>query len=177
MLSKELNILDKDTWKNVYSTKIKLIPDPIVSEFNYKLLNNLLNNNYFLSKWKQITPYCAICPSIIENNKHLIYECRNIKYIWKIVSAYLNFDIIWKHIIVGFFNETNEKVNILNNILSVIACRLYKYKMYCRLESLDETEYSIRYHLKSYLLFLYHVMKENRSPTIARKYYEISTLL
>ena len=53
-MSKIFSITDRMVWKNVYQTKVKLIDDPIVSEFNYKLLNNLLNNYLFLSRWKTL---------------------------------------------------------------------------------------------------------------------------
>ena len=53
IMSKNFNISDRILWENVYQTKLKFIDDPLVSEFNYKLLNNLLSNNLFLSKWKK----------------------------------------------------------------------------------------------------------------------------
>ena len=68
-------------------------------------------------------------PDTIENTKHLIFECVNIQNIWKILSAAIRFDIQWKHIVIGFFLEYNEKVSIFNNIISFIACRIYKYKI------------------------------------------------
>ena len=144
VLSKDFNIADKTIWRNVYCTKIKLVDDPIVAEFNYKLLNNLLNNRLYLSKWKNTSPFCNMCPGIIENTRHLIFQCANVQNIWKILGVIINFDIQWKHVVIGFCLESNEKVSILNNILSFIACRIYKFKMFCRLESIDETEYAIR---------------------------------
>ena len=44
ILKKDFNIADKTVWRNTYHTKIKCIHNPIVSEFNYTLLNNLLCN-------------------------------------------------------------------------------------------------------------------------------------
>ena len=52
IMSKMINITDIILWKKVYQTKVKFIDDTIVSEFNYKHLNNLLNNNLFLSSEK-----------------------------------------------------------------------------------------------------------------------------
>ena len=125
ILKKKFNIADKTVWRNIYPTKIKLIDDPIVSEFNYKLLNNLLCNKLFLSKWKNTSPMCTICPDAIENTKHLIFECANIQNIWKILSVAIRFDIQLKHIVIGFCLENNEKVSIFNSIISFIACRIY----------------------------------------------------
>ena len=73
--SKTFNITDRMLWKNVYQTKVKCIDDQVVSEFNYKLLNNLLSNNLYLSRWKNTPPFCTACSDVIENTKHLIFEC------------------------------------------------------------------------------------------------------
>ena len=116
-----------------YIIKVKYIDDQVVSEFNYKLLNNLLSNNLYLSRWKNTPPFCTACSDVIENTKHLIFECTNIQNIWKIIGSVLNFEIQWKHIVIGFCLEFNDKVSMLNNLISFIACRIYKFKMYCRL--------------------------------------------
>lgn len=47
--NKEFDIFKSD-WENIYMNKIVLLQDKKISEFNYKLLNNLLSNNYFVSK-------------------------------------------------------------------------------------------------------------------------------
>ena len=81
------------------------------------------------------------------------YRTSNI-WMWKlykyvvILSALLRIDIKWKHILLDFFNESSNKVIFLNNLISFTALKIYKYKMFCRLEHLDETEYNIRIHLK-----------------------------
>ena len=105
-----------------------------------------------VSKWnKEVQKYCSVCFTQVENSRHLIYECRNVVQIWNIVSATLNFDVSWKHIILGFYYENTQKVRTLNNLISCIACRIYKRKMFCRLENLPETEYSILNDLKASL--------------------------
>ena len=48
----------------------------------------------------------------------------------------------------GFFHERNRKTKSLNLLISYIAYRIYKYKMYCRLNSFDETCYNIFQHVK-----------------------------
>ena len=46
----------------------------------------------------------------------------------------LKFEIQWKHILIVFYFEKNQKIVELNNIISTIATIIYKYKMYCRLK-------------------------------------------
>lgn len=59
--------------------KIVLLQDKQISEFNYKLLKNLLSNYYFVSKIDKNCDYmCNICKEKVENSDHLIFECVNI---------------------------------------------------------------------------------------------------
>lgn len=50
VLQKEYNI-DSIDWKYIYKCKLLDISDKRLAEFNYKLLNNILCNNVYLSKW------------------------------------------------------------------------------------------------------------------------------
>ena len=141
-------MIESVEWKYIYQCKLLDIPDKHLSEFNYKLLNNILCNNVFLSKWKRdIHRNCENC-HISETTKHIIFECENVVQVWNALSNYLNLNVKWKHIIVSFFHERNRKTKSLNLLISYIAYRIYKYKMYCRLNSFDETCYNIFQHVK-----------------------------
>ena len=70
------------------------------------------------------------------------------KRIWNIVSFTLKFEVEWKHIVLGFYNSKSDYIDFLNYLISFIACKIYKYRMFCRLESLDENTYNISTHLK-----------------------------
>ena len=75
-------------------TKYKKIKDSAFAEFNYNVLNNLICNNYIVSKWKNdVTMYCSICNNVIENNEHMIFNCKNVRRIWEIVGITLKFAI------------------------------------------------------------------------------------
>ena len=151
ILSREFDITSTE-WYSVYNKKVKQISDKNVAEFNYKLLNNLLCNNYYLSKWKiGHTMYFKVFPDDIEFTQHLIYSCSNVQRIWNIVRLILNFEIKWKHIVLGFYHGKSDYIDFLNFLISFIACKIYKYKMFCRLESLDENSYNISANVKSAL--------------------------
>ena len=129
-------------WQTIYDNKVKHILDRDIAEFNYKILNNLICTNYYLSKWKVgQTKYCKICTNEVEYTKHLIYNCSITKRIWNIVSFTLKFEVEWKHIVLGFYNSKSDYIDFLNYLISFIACKIYKYRMFCRLESLDENTY------------------------------------
>ena len=120
----------KKKWESIFLNKIKNVKDTFLAEFNYKLLNNLLSNNLLISKWNtNTTNKCKSCISEIENAKHLIFECINVQNIWKVASSCLNFDILWKHIVVGFHLDRSETTKLYNSFVSYIAYRIYKSKM------------------------------------------------
>lgn len=65
ILCKEFEIYDEKSWKNIQEYKIKVIKDKYVAEFSYKLLNNILCNSVYVSKWKKDTSNrCAHCKQI-----------------------------------------------------------------------------------------------------------------
>lgn len=78
---------------------------------------------------------CNIC-KIIENIKYLLFECKNVEYIWRKLGFFLLFDIKWKYIILGFYLEYNDKIELLNLLIFFIVYKIYKYKMYCRIKFL-----------------------------------------
>ena len=164
-------------WKNIYTNKISNIFDKTIAEFNFKLLNILLCCNLSLSKWKHASPKCSNCLDKIKNSKHLIFECINVMKIWKTLESILNFEIQWKHLVVGFYYEDNNKVVLLNNLLSYVACRIYKYKMFCRINSLQESEISICQNLKSHLKFTCSVIKKSNISLQTHLFNKLSEML
>ena len=114
---------------------------------------------------------CRYCDTVIENTKHLIYECYNVRNIWSILSRLFGFKIQWKHVVVGFYLEDNSKIEVLNTTISFVACKIYKYKMYCRLESLEERDIDIHNHLKHNITFMGNVFKYSKNM-ICHKMFE-----
>ena len=150
-LSRSLNI-EQTSWFSIYSFKIQQIYDKKVAEFNFKLLNNLLCNKIFLKKIKMSeSDICPYCKAYREDNEHMIFKCDNVNPIWILASKVLKFEITWKHILIGFYFEKNQKIVDLNNILSTIATIIYKYKMYCRLKEVEESKENISSHKKNAL--------------------------
>ena len=113
-------------WKNIYLRKIKNIPCKKISEFNYKILHNLLVTGYILSKWnKNIPPECLSCGAI-DTPEHLLFQCNRVKTIWNKVGTLLKVDLSWKHIVIGLHEEGEKDINtVRNNILSIIAYSIY----------------------------------------------------
>ena len=176
-LSRTLNI-ERSSWTSIYSCKIKQIFDKKVAEFNLKLLNNLLCNNIFLRKIKKSeTDLCQYCKEYSEDNEHLIFSCDNANHIWKLASKILKFEIQWKHILIGFYFEKNQKIVDLNNIISTIATIIYKYKMYCRLKDVEESKENISIHVKGSLKTYSCVYKSLNCNMCCQIFEKISNIL
>ena len=158
-IAQTFDLHEKRIWNSIYFHKIENVVDKNIAEFNYKLLNNLLCNNYYLSKWKRDTSNkCSHCKHIIENTEHLVFSCANVRNVWNAVANILKIDLRWKHVIIGFYHENNSKVKLLYNVISFVALKIYKYKMYCRLEQIVESELNISMHIKNCLSFWYQVL-------------------
>ncbi|XP_056008394.1 uncharacterized protein LOC125674557 [Ostrea edulis] len=155
---KEYNV-SKEMWKHIYQQKIKLALDRIIAEFNYKLMHNLLSCKKYMFKWKkESSDKCSLCLET-EDMRHLIYECKNVSLVWNMVSLACKVNIQWKSIVIGFYFECNQSTRLLNNFISFIALKIYKYKMFCRLSNLEETEYSISNHVKKCTVLWCKVIK------------------
>lgn len=154
--SKEFNIWN-DQWKNIYTAKIINAFDKQIAEFNDKLLHNQLNCNYNVNKWnKDVGRNCVSCEQI-ENIEHLIYGCSETKRIWEKVSGILKLNITWKTIAVGFFYEFTDTTKILNNVISFVGYKIYKYKKKCRLQNEIPNENALLNVLKSSLYYYYFI--------------------
>ena len=140
---------------------IENIHIPIVSEFNYKFLHNILGTSSLVCKRDySIDKFCVRCRDSEETPKHIIYDCQNVANISKTISTVFQFDIKWKYIVLGFSNDINENNIVYNNIISFIACRIFKYRMKCRIENREESERNTHYHVKSEFCSLESILKE-----------------
>ena len=149
-------------WKHIYHQKIKLAIDRNIAEFNYKLMHNLLSCRKNLFKWKkEPSEKCDICAET-EDIRHLIFDCKNVSYIWNMVSLVCKFNIKWKHVVIGFYFEFNQNTNLLNNFISFIALKIYKYKMFCRIENTQETEASLINNVKKCTIFWNRTIKYSK---------------
>ena len=152
--------IEKSQWENIYNCKISLMHEKVIAEFNYKLLNGLLNCNLSVSKWnKQISPKCELC-NCDDDIKHLLFKCTIVENIWRNVSHFLKFDIKWKTLVIGFDKEINNKTIKLNNLLAFICYRIYNYKMKCRVKNEVMSESNLRESLKHCLSAQNTVLKK-----------------
>lgn len=79
---------------NVHTTYIKCyanITDIHTRAFQYKFLNDILINNYWLSKWKiKNDTNCTFCGIMEENMLHLFWQCKYVKSFWDKFQIWVN---------------------------------------------------------------------------------------
>lgn len=70
--------------------------------------------------------------------------------------------IKWKHVLLGFLNDQKRKsYNWIPS--SFLAHRIYKFKMHCRVHSIEETNNNILSHVKASTVFYASIWKSLNS--------------
>lgn len=88
-----------------------------------------------------------------EITRHLFFECKNVQNIWNAISDFVYFQVQGKHVIIGFYSAQNNTIRMYNLLFSFFfAYKIYKHKMHCRLDNTEETELSLFYAVKDYVL-------------------------
>ena len=103
----------------------------------------------------------------------MIFECTLVENIWKRVSDILKFNIAWKHIVIGFIHNGKQSV-ILNNVISFIACKMFKFKMKCKMLEENATSEGLTSFLKSSLVSFFLV--NQRAQTVKLDFKILKTL-
>ena len=126
--SRRLNIMTIN-WQAIYTSKIKNFPERKISEFNYKLIHNLVASGYILSKWNP--NFSGVCQNDqcndIETTEHMLYACHNIKPVWDLVSNILKLKVDWRCIVLGppLMTTLAQKQKMV--IISILTFTFYKY--------------------------------------------------
>ena len=82
--------IDMDTYSDVHHMLFKEITDRKTQEFQYKFLNDILINKYWLCKWKIIdTDICQNCKKSTETILHLFWECPAVSEFWAKFNVYV----------------------------------------------------------------------------------------
>ena len=122
----EINI-HKCEWKEIYKNKVFENVERKIAEFNYKLLFRLIPCNFWLHKDKlKDNKTCVVCGQV-ETLEHLYFDCARVKNIWSLISNKLKIQIKHKHIVLGYYCETNTLTTSLNNLISLVLYTIYKH--------------------------------------------------
>ena len=120
---------DMDDVSYIYTEKVWLEKEIKLKEFNFKVLHGILPCNKNLKQWKiRMSDCCDICGEI-QTIEHLLWNCRYVGSLWKIVEnvldTKLNFDII-----LGINNSCKEPY-----VLTLVSFLVYKEWLMLSLEN------------------------------------------
>ncbi len=142
--------ITEDLISYAYMQRIKLIKDMKLAETNFKILNNILPCNRNLYKWRKIdSNVCKLCNEE-ETISHLLYECKYIQTVWKVVSRGLFDSRDVTHNMVIFGSDLSISFNY---VFSMIIYCIYKEWLVCSLEKRTRRDtFCIKY-LSYYLTY------------------------
>ena len=87
--------LENIDWKDIFELPYKIVSEPYLQSYQYKIVNRILNCNERLNKWKiKYGPECDSCGEI-DTIEHRLYTCRESQKIWEGIYKWIdeNFDI------------------------------------------------------------------------------------
>ena len=120
---------DIDDVNYIYIEKVCLEKEIKLKEFNFKVLHGILPCNKNLKQWKIRTcDSCDVCGEV-QTIEHLLWNCRYVRSLWKIVESVLdirlNFDMI-----LGINNSCKESY-----VLTLVSFLVYKEWLLLSLEN------------------------------------------
>jgi hypothetical protein len=119
---KYVEIAEEENIQIIFRRCHKYITDTVTRTFQYKFLNDILANNFWLEKWKIIeNNKCTFCNNREENIYHLFVECDTVKIFWLEFNTWLN-----------LFNpiQINEKFIFYGTDDVLIYCLIISAKRY-----------------------------------------------
>ena len=122
------NILNNNTidFRRAYVTKIKMVKEQKLSEFNYKCIHNILPCNKNLKKWGKINhDRCDVCTET-QDITHLLIDCPYAKAIWNFINNALGLSLTTQDIMLGYPDKH------INFIISLTAFLIYKEWLICK---------------------------------------------
>ena len=158
-LSKELGFENhQDIWANIYNQKIVAMFDNKLAEFNFKLLHNIVPCGYILCKWEQsVDAKCEVC-TVIENVKHMLFDCPRIYEIWESIATILKCNIKWKHLVCGFIGYSSDKIIFMNTIFTIVSYAIFKENSRSKYENLAYKDLNIRNAVKRNLMYYRQIL-------------------
>ena len=143
-------------WGDVYQRKIRHQFQTKLSEFNYKLLNNILPTGCNLLRWrKSESSNCIYCNYINHDTKHLLWDCQHCKDIWKIISDLSTYNVTWKTITIG-----DEDKQLPDKALSLLCYIIYKKYITDR-ENIQHRQTGLQLFIKSEINSRLKIYTEN----------------
>ena len=113
-----VNIETTMDYSEIYMRPFNIFMDTYTQIFQYKFLNNLLVNNFWLKKWGlKESDQCNLCSNSIETQCHIFWDCCKVKPFWQELEGWFdskNMNIkITKEVVFYGCNIVEDLVNVI----------------------------------------------------------------
>ena len=118
-------------WKDIFKICYYTLKDNYLIWMQYKIINRILGNRYYLHKLKILnSPNCIYCKLHQETLLHLLYECEEVRSLWVWLSKWINeklkiaitFNV--KMIILGYMERDTNYIP-LNSIILIAKSYIF----------------------------------------------------
>lgn len=115
-ISKYLNEIDNMDWCEIYLRASKTPVDTKTKDFQYRFIQDLLSNKYWLCKWNLAdSAICMYCNLHEETITHMFWDCNGVKQFWS------DFENFWK---MKGLQLTLSKENVFLGISDNFMCNM-----------------------------------------------------
>ena len=148
-------------WSKIYVQKICDIKIPKLSEFNFKLLHNIVPCGKILCKWqKDISEKCEYCDTI-ESTKHMLYDCPHVSILWQIISEVANVNIKWKQILCGYPSyHVSKQITCLNYLTSIVIYAIFKVNSRCKFDKKSYRNVNLKDIVKQNIMYYTYILQQ-----------------
>ena len=127
-------------WIEAYNRPFQLFTDSRSRIFQYKFLNNILVNNFWLKKWGiQENSICTFCKQETETQVHIFWDCSVVTHFWSEIQCWLkskNLNATLSKVII--FYGSSEEVELVN-ILVILAKQFIQFiRSTCKASNLNK---------------------------------------
>ena len=115
-IMKYIDDVEDTEWMEAYVRGNKIPVDTKTKAFQYRFLQDLLSNRYWLHKWRSAdSPICLYCNERIETIEHMFWDCNDTVRFW---GEFKNYWISY-----GFTVDLN-KANTFFGVLDTFMCNM-----------------------------------------------------
>ena len=115
--------LENHDWSKTFLLPFKVLQEPYLQCFQYKIVHRLLNCNYNLCKWNiKNSPNCASC-NCVDIIQHHLFQCDISRIFWKKTEEWVynqldvKFSFTECEIIFGITQYSNALLEVINYVL------------------------------------------------------------
>ena len=112
-------------WKQVFKVT-QMSTDVKTRDFRYRLINDILVNNYWLVKWKlEESNLCTFCGESVETSSHLFWNCMHVQAFWR------DFETKFENLEIRL-TQKDVLLGVMDKLVNTMICHGTRFIYECR---------------------------------------------